>query len=229
MIPITSYDGLCGFLTQDFDYWRHRETLQNLKIRLCAILFARPHMDLASREIFPEIEYFNARLGPRLHVFVAGCIGGLEGEFPDERGVGRTGQWRYSDIAFNQLRKDLESRSSWRYKDGCELLLLNTTFDTRKQEATIDFGSAVRTDLLKAREVGAIHSVAELIGRLSDYCEHSENQNDPAWGFSDSMGGEVIRSSLWHLLISFLPEGLRKDADAARVFVSADFRRGTPA
>jgi hypothetical protein len=226
LIPITSYQRLCDFLTQDFDYWRHsKPNLQNLKVRLCAILFARPHTDLASREIFPEIEYFNERLGPRLHVFVAGCFGGIRGEFPDERPVGRTGDWQYSDVAFNQLRKDLESRSSWHYKDGCELLLLNTTFDSKKQQATIDFGSAVRADLVKARDVGAIQSVAELIGRMSDYCEHSENQNDPAWGFSDSMGGEVIRSSLWHLLVSLLPERLRNDADAARIFVLDDLKK----
>ena len=222
MVPITSYARLCDFLTQDFDYWRHRDRDQ--KIRLCAILFARPHTELASREIFPELEYFDQRLGPRLHVFVAGCTRGRVGEFPDERPVGRTDQWRYSDVAFNQLRVDLESRTRWRYREACELLVLNTTFDRKRAAATVDCGSAVRIDLDKLRALGGIHSVAELIGRMADYCDRSENKNDPAWGFSDSMGGKVVGASLWHLLISFIPEAVRKDAEAAREFVTADLR-----
>src|SRR4051794_23665123 len=107
MVPITSYTTLCDLLTQDFAYWRHQGV--DLKIRLCAMLFARPQSELASREIFPELEYFDHRLGPRLHVFVAGCTR-LPGTFPDERPVGGADQWRYSDAAFDKLRRSFESR-----------------------------------------------------------------------------------------------------------------------
>ena len=224
MLAVTTYDEMCSILTESFDYWRSADD-HNLKVRLCAVLIARPQTDLASREIVPEIEYFNERLGPRLHVFVAGCNRkGSTSTSNDRREIGRTGDWLYSDIDFNRFRADLESRTSWRYNDGVELLLANATRNQQSRRASIDFGTAVRIDLEKAREVGAISSVAELIGRLARYCESSENTTDPTWGFSDSMGGKIARSSIWHLFISLLPERIQNDADGARVFATVDLR-----
>jgi len=187
---------------------------------MCGLLFARPQVPLAEKEIFPEIDYLNARTGPHVHIFVAGCYSKYLPEFSfpnglpfrDERSVGRN--WNYSDFAFDLLRRDLESRTSWKYGDGVELLLTNAMRNQR----------AVQIDLQKARTIGRIQQVAQIIGSMANYCE-SHPGDDPTWGFSDSMGLSIGRSSLWHLLLSFLPEGVRSDADTARLFVTVNLKK----
>jgi hypothetical protein len=221
---------MCEALSSAFDFWRKREP--KLRVRMCGILFARPQTQLANQEIMPEIEYFDERTGCHIHLFVAGCYrsdldrtffpnGRL---FPDGRPVGRTGRWQYSDAAFNVFRKDIEDRTAWRYNDGVELLLFNATYDAAKYAVLADFSTCIRVDLQKARSLGAVQSVAELIGQLARFCESSQS-DDPTWGFSDSVGLRVAGSSLWQVIVGLLPKGLQSGAESARLFVTADLGR----
>jgi hypothetical protein len=194
MIPTVSYAEIIQKLSSDFDYWQRDE--QNLKVTMCGLLFARPQSELASKEIFPELDYFDSRLGPHFHLFTAGCFQRsmpVEG-YPDKRPIGPRDRWLYSDTAFDCLRREIESSTRWRYRDGVELL-------QRTSEA-----------------------IASLIGKLANYCERYSG-DDPTWGFSDQIGTRIAGSALWSLILSFLPEGLRRDASTARLFVTEDLSR----
>jgi hypothetical protein len=224
MIPTISYQQILTKLTMDFDYWRRED--RELKVTMCGFLFARPQNELASKEIFPEIEYFNHRMGPRIHIFTAGCFDKHfpREQFRDRRPVGGEKRWAYSDEAFDSLRREIEEVTAWRYQDGVELLLLNATRNAKTGKASLDFHSAICVDLQKARELKSLDSVAALIGRLANYCEHYQG-DDPTWGFSDQIGIDTARSALWNLFIGLLPEGLRKDAGTARLFVAQDLSK----
>jgi hypothetical protein len=224
MIPTTSYQQILLKLTNDFEYWRRDD--RSLKVTMCGFLFARPHNELASKEIFAEIGYFNHRMGPHIHIFIAGCFDRHlpRHQFRDRRPIGQGKGWEYSDEAFDSLRREIEAFTAWRYRDGVELLLLNAIRNSNTGEASLDFHSAISVDLQKARDLKSLDSVAALIGRLANYCEQYRG-DDPTWGFSDQMGVDTARSALWNLLVGLLPEGLRKDATTARLFVTQDLTK----
>jgi|ERR1039457_557253 hypothetical protein len=224
MIPTISYAEIIQKLSSDFDYWQRDE--QNLKVTMCGLLFARPQSELASKEIFPELDYFDNRLGPHFHLFTAGCFRRsmpVEG-YPDKRPIGPRDRWLYSDTAFDCLRREIESSTRWRYRDGVELLLFNATRNARTGGASLDFHSAIAVDLQRLREQRTSEAIASLIGKLANYCEQYSG-DDPTWGFSDQIGTRIAGSALWSLILSFLPEGLRRDASTARLFVTEDLSR----
>jgi hypothetical protein len=221
MIPTVSYAEIVQKLSSDFDYWKRDE--EKLKVTMCGLLFARPQSELASREIFPELDYFDSRLGPKFHLFTAGCFQRFMpvDNFPDKRSIGPQNKWLYSDAAFDCLRREIESATRWRYRDGVELLLFNATRNVRTGNASLDFHSAIALDLQMLRERRSSEPIATLIGQLANYCE-TYRGNDPTWGFSDRIGTHIAGSALWNLILSLLPEGLRKDASTARLFVTQD-------
>jgi hypothetical protein len=221
MIPTVSYAEIIQKLGSDFDYWRRDE--QNLKVTMCGLLFARPQSELASREIFPELDYFDSRLGPHFHLFTAGCFQRfvpLEC-YPDRRPIGLRDKWFYSDIAFDCLRREIESSTSWQYGDGVELLLFNAMRCAQTGSASLDFHSAIALDLQRLREQRTSESIATLIGQLANYCERYSG-DDPTWGFSDKIGTRIAGSALWNLILSLFPESLRREASTARLFVTQD-------
>jgi hypothetical protein len=225
MIPVYSYADILTKLSNDFDYWRREG--KTLNITMVGLLFARPQIEFAAKEIFPEIEYFNARIGPRLHIFTAGCFYEPPGEkvFSDQRAI--TPHWSYSDTAFDSLRRSIESVTNWRYEDGVELLLMNATRCKTDRHVSLDFHSAIHVDLQKGRELGCLR-VATLMGKLANYCDHYEG-DDPTWGFSDRMGARSVTSGIWNLFVSLLPRTLQQDAETARLFIAQDLTKSHPA
>ena len=223
MIPTVNYTEILAKLSGDNDYWTRDG--RPLRLTMCGLLFARPQTEIASKEVFPELGYFNRRLGRRFHLFTAGCF--LRwiplGRYPDARRL-EVKDWRYSDMAFDELRREIESATSWKYKDGVELLLFNASKSRSSGLVSLDFHSALAIDLQELRRYRASETVASLIGRIANYCDHYDD-DDPAWGFSDEIGTQVGVSALWNLVTCFLPEGLRNDANAARLFVSQDLSK----
>lgn len=223
MIPTIRYAEILRKLADDFDYWRRAEL--NLKVTMCGLLFARPQVELASKEIYPELDYFDSRLGPHFHLFTAGCFTCFApADYPDKRPISSRDKWHYSDIAFDALRREIESCTRWRDSDGVELLLFNATRNNQTGDACLDFHSAIAIDLIRLREQKLSETVASLIGRIATYCEKYRS-DDPTWGFSDQMGTRIAGSSIWNLFLGLLPEGLRKDAASARLFVTQDLSR----
>ncbi len=226
MVPTISYTQLLKALADDAHYWRRGN--RNLNVTMCGLLFARPQSELASKEIFPEVNYFNQRLGARFHLFTAGCFPRRTptSRYPDRREISDQYDWLYSDEAFDSLRREVEGATVWKYNDGVELLLFNATKNRSSGAASLDFHSAVAIDLQEFRRLRPSETVAALIGRLARYCERYEG-NDPTWGFSDEEGLEAGKSGLWNLFVGLLPEGLRNDAGAARLFVTKNLSKRT--
>lgn len=224
MIPTISYKEILSALGNDPSYW-HRQG-KSVSATMCGLLFARPQNELASKEIFPEVDYFNNRLGPRFHLFTAGCFPRFvpTSLYPDRREILLQRDWLYSDAAFDSLRRDIESSTKWRYKDGVELLLFNATKNKKTGVVSLDFHSAIAVDLQELRRVRPSEVIASLIGRLANYCDHYDG-DDPTWGFSDQIGIGVAKSSLWSFVLGLLPEGVRNDAGTARLFVTQDLSK----
>jgi hypothetical protein len=224
MIPTISYDEILSKLSGDDRYWRRDG--QPLKVTMCGLLFARPQNELASKEIYPELDYFDSRLGSRFHLFTAGCFQRFitKDLYPDKRKIPAQRDWLYSDAAFDALRREIESSTAWRYTDGVELLLFNATRDTRTGAASLVFRSAIAVNLQEFRRLRPSETVASLIGRIANYCDQYTG-DDPTWGFSDKIGSGVAGSALWNLFVGLLPEGMRNDAGTARLFVTQDLAR----
>jgi hypothetical protein len=224
MIPTISYEEIISKLGSDHKYWERNG--QNLKVTMCGLLFARRQSDLASKEVFPELDYFDSRLGPRFHLFTAGCFQRFipKERYPDKRQISSQKKWLYSDAAFDSVRREIESSSSWQYKDGVELLLFNATRNKKTGAASLDFHSAIALDLQELRKLRPPEPIASLIGRIANYCDQYSG-DDPTWGFSDKMGFHMAGSALWSLILSLLPEGLRNDAGTARLFVTQNLSK----
>jgi hypothetical protein len=224
MIPTIRYEEILSKLSNDSSYWNRNG--HQLKVTMCGLLFARPQTELASKEIFPELDYFDNRLGPRFHLFTAGCFQRfipIE-QYPDKRSISAVRNWLYSDVAFDSLRREVESFTSWRYKDGVELLLFNATRNRKTGDVSLEFNTAIAVDLLQLQELKPYEPVASLIGRLANYCDQYDG-DDPTWGFSDKIGMHTAGSSLWNLILSLLPECLRNDIGKARQFVTQDLSK----
>lgn len=221
MVPTITYAEILEKLSADFEYWRREG--RELKVTMCGLLFARPQSELAAKEIFPEIDYFNSRLGPHFHLFTAGCFSRFApvSDYPDRRPINTRNDWVYSDAAFDRLRREIEAVTRWRYRDGVELVLFNATRNKETGSASLDFHSAIALDLQKLRAQRSSEPVATLIGRLADYCENYRG-DDPTWGFSDKMGVHTAGSGVWHLILSLLPQSLQADIATARLFVTQD-------
>lgn len=120
MIPTVKYREILAKVSSDNDYWTRDG--RPLRVTMCGLLFARPQAEIACKEVFPELEDFNHRLGRRFHLFTAGCFLRLipPGRYPDARNH-EARDWRYSDMAFDELHREIESATNWIYKDGVEL------------------------------------------------------------------------------------------------------------
>ncbi len=224
MIPTINYQQILNKLSSDDDYWVRKTN--TLHVTMCGLLFARPQSELATKEVFPELGYFNSRLGKRFHLFTAGCFlrGVLPGRYTDALKIESQRDWRYSDTAFDELRREIENLSSWRYKDGVELLLFNASRDRTSRTVSLSFSSAIVVDLQELRRVKASQTVAYLIGCIANYCDIYED-DDPTWGFSDRIGSQIGSSALWSAIVGLLPESLRNDANAAQLFVRRDLSK----
>ncbi len=141
------------------------------------------------------------------------------GRYPDARKIESQRDWRYSDNAFDELRRETEDVTCWRYKDGVELFLFHATRNRKTGSASLDFHSAIAIDLQELRRFRASETTAALIGRIANYCDRYED-DDPTWGFSDKIGSQTGFSALWNVVVGLLPESLRNDANAARLFVT---------
>ena len=49
-----------------------------------------------------------------------------------------------------------------------------------------------------------------------------QDQNDPTWGFSDSIGLKIAGSALYRVVLSLLPKALQESAKHAKYFAVTD-------
>ncbi|MCK0506072.1 hypothetical protein [Aromatoleum anaerobium] len=175
---------------------------------MVGIIFARPNSPLAKSEIIPQLNDWHIRSGDHIDFYFVGYT------YPHpptqdyiEVDIPGSDPWLYSAKSFNALRKEIESRTTWQYGGGCELLLTNARFDSTAKAAYFDFSSAICCQLDAMKTDHAIQSIERFFETVFRFAE-SANDEDPTWGFSDSQGVSAVGSALKHVVLGLLPKGL---------------------
>lgn len=180
-------------------------------VHMVGLLFVRPTSALARTDINPNIPYWHHRSGEHIDFFCAGFPTLWDPtKGPDEQLMAA-----FSAPDFNELRKEIEQRSKWRYSGGMDLILVNAY--CTDVSAELDFSCAIACDLVRMKEDGAIVNVEAFFEQIFQYVEHRASEN-PVWEFSDAAGLRVTRSAIWNLVISLFPKALQKGAKQARYY-----------
>lgn len=191
------------------------------------ILLTRPEHPLFSKEIAPHLNYLHHASGKHIDFFCAGYrkdwLSGVD-PYKDARlvqeisQVGRMSEdWFYSDKAFVELVRDLESASKWKYNGASVLLLLSSKL-LSSGELKIDFSQTIQVTLEDAIDEGAIKNVHRFIQRIISMAQ----ENKRTWDMSDKLGFKSISSSFLNELIEKDPTGVGKAAKKASYFASRD-------
>jgi len=220
VIPAWSYDQVNAALTSACRY-RYKANVEAV-VRMVGLLFAPAEAPLAQEQVLPSLNYFHHRSGNNIDFFCAGYRRYGYGPEYDERPVtDDQPPWILSAREYDSLRREIERRSSWRYSGEVDLLLMNADFGGRREQAALNFKSAVVCDLDKMISDGAINSVRRFFEQIFQFAESASGE-DPTWGFSDRMGIQAGGSALKRLLLSVLPRGLGDDYRRAEHFVIRD-------
>jgi hypothetical protein len=187
-------------------------------IRLTGLLFARPENKLAREEILSSLSYFDERSGDHVNVYCPGYSkSGAGTVIAEVSGV----KWTFSVPRFNEIRKQLESQTKWRYSGGVDLILLNARTGSESDKEVLDFSSVVSVNFEKLKQEKAIDSVQKFFEQIFQYAERC-NGTDPAWGVSDRFGGKLAGSAFKQLILSLLPKPIRKQIEQAFNFAVTD-------
>jgi hypothetical protein len=84
-----------------------------------------------------------------------------------------------------------------------------------------DFSTAININVTKAKDEKAIPQFEAFVESICRFCD-TYRGNDPAWGFSDYMAKQLLRSGLKALVLSLLPKALTADARKAFHFAVED-------
>lgn len=206
MQPAVDYEELTSRLTERFRYRYDGDP--SSRTRMVGIVFARPNSPLAKSEIIPQLNDWHFRSGDHIDFYFTGyayphpVVSGYM-----EVAIAGADSWLYSAESFNALRREVESRTSWQYSGGCELLLTNARFSPTSKTADFDFSSTICCQLDVMKSDQAIHTVEGFFETVFRFAE-SANDEDPTWGFSDSQAIDVAGSALKRVVLGLLLKGL---------------------
>ncbi len=222
MIPAVSFKDVTAAMTERFKSGRYPQGASGF-VRMTGILFAPPTSQLGAKEIVPNLNRFHLHSGQNIDFF---CAGYGMGSAPESWGTDyktlppvQGSTWSYSDGAFDTFRRELQSKCTWRYSGGCDLLLGNAVFAPTKDSSQLQFDQAIDLKLDEMAKIGAIVSVEVFFGRLFQYVEDASGK-DSTWGFSDREGFR----SLKQLVLSLLPKDLNSEMAKAAHFAVRDLR-----
>ena len=190
--------------------------------KIICFLFCQPYHSLSKNEILPNIAYYHFRSANHVNFYFSGYtnngeIGNLDYQFVCELDGEK---WFFSPKAFNDLRIDTEMRTNWKYGGEVELIVTNAIMPG----GDIDFSSCVLCNLDEMKRIGAIPSVPAFFEKIFQYSE-DQNDENPAWEFSDEMGLNSSRSALKSFLLSLLPKGIGSDAERIGHFAIRDISK----
>jgi hypothetical protein len=178
----------------------------NIKNRMIGFLFARPKSSLAKSQIIPNLEYFHHRSGNNIDFFRAGYgkyWEGIRSEIPDQIAVTFESQinWLFSNLKFNEFRREIEKNTSWNYSGSSDLILCNAYLNSN-QDSVINFSQVYCCDLEKMINNQVILSIERYFEGIFNYAENP-NEINPIAGFvsvQDNRGvtniGKVVISGL---------------------------------
>jgi hypothetical protein len=132
--------------------------------RIAGIVFCKARSITGQKEVDPNLGYFGYRSGDHVNFYLAG----YNWERTTESGERI---WYFNNPEFNQVRKEMEACTTWKYSGGTDLILLNARFDAKGQTASVDFGSPEVFVLERLVRTGGIESVQMFFEEIFRYCE----------------------------------------------------------
>lgn len=223
MIEANTYAGIIGHLDKFFKMNFRAESTA----RVIGLLFAPPHSEFADKAIVPRMNWYHVRADYHLFVYCVGYGAYLpKDEFPDLidatkiQGV----TWQYSDIVFDELRKEIQKRTKWKYSGEVDFLLVTAVWDAKRQQTEIDFSQSMVIVPDQAILDKAIKSFSQLFERLCDRLENANRQISTT-RISDLEGLRLLAKEVLDSLIEQLPSLLRSIWKKGLHFKTTDLRR----
>lgn len=209
-------------------------------VRMVCLLFARPEVALAKKEIVPHLPYYNRRSGRSINFY---CAGYGTDKDSDGQELGKVGEsvWFFSDNAFLDTKKYIELDSTWKYSGGTDLIISNAIFESsnrtlmtedgfeeeRLRAVYLDFSTAISLNLERMLADKAITTVPMFFEDIFKFADGFDG-TDPTWSFSDSTGAKLAGSALKQVILNLLPKGVRENASKAFHFAVRDISRRSP-
>jgi len=201
MITVLSYDEIQNKLRNAF----MNRYSPNISKAMVGMLFAPPHAPISQKDIIPSLNYYFHRSGDIFDFFCAGYADKYISDSDHEKiNLGNL-EWGFSNKAFNDVRNEIEKKTSWKYSGEVDLLLATAKFED--EEVAIDYENAIVMDIDRMISDGAIQSVRRLFEEIIRFVEHN-NSDDPLIEYSDYKSVRVIGKSLIESLLIALPKAL---------------------
>jgi len=187
---------------------------------LVGLLFARPSDDFATKNIIPELDYFDSRSGESMDFF---CVGYSKKETPfSSPAIKVKGQqWWFHNDSFNKFRAQIMRESNWKYSGETELLLANAKSSSSK--TFIDYSSAIPCRLEDMQNDKAFKNIKSFFEDIFTYAE--EPGSDPAFDLSDLFGKDILIGAAKAGVLKLLLRSLAPEYYKARHFVLADLSK----
>jgi hypothetical protein len=194
--------------------------------KLVGILFCLPSTRMGKEEILPGLDYFHHRSAFFVDFFCPGY--GAQwptAEYKDGTPVATVSgvSWLFSAEQFNRSRAEFQAVSKWKFSGETDLLLL-VARKTPKATATLDFSTAISCNLEEMIRDQAISSARAFFERIFEFGEKHDG-DDPVYELSDSMGLKQGKGFLQEVILSILPEPVRKLYKSSKHFVIQDISK----
>jgi hypothetical protein len=227
MIPAVTYDAVCEQLMSSFASGRYHSDKIDEQVRMVGLLFAPLRAPLARAEIIPRLNQFHYRSGSHIDFFCAGYGGYIfPGWLPDDA-VEVTDEvpegpkdWTYSEQWFNNFRSEIEDKAGgrWHYSGEVDLILADAVVRPQAAQAHINFQAFLVIDLERAKNDGAIETVAKFFENVFRYAESPKSASAFA-GFATVAGSKALGAALGDWFLSMLPKETGKIWKRGRHFV----------
>jgi hypothetical protein len=188
MLITTSLSGI-----RATEYYKFENGPSDKRARLIGIIFCRPNLPPMKDAIIPSLQYFHFRSGGNTAFYFGGFESDDEWTYGmEERDLPAVGEntfaalpgpdgrrWYFIPRQFNLFRAEVERETQWKYSGGCDMILLNSRYDS--PHCHLDFSTSVllRLDLLN--DIPSMPSVNHLFEKIFQYAE-AQDPNDPTWG-----------------------------------------------
>lgn len=207
---LTDFEELKRLTRLSFQFQQHKEADK----KIVGILFAQPN-SFTQGEILTGIDYFHNRSNEIIDFF---CAGYQPSFFDDSLKVSAIvggESWSFNPKIFNQIRKETEKTTNWKYSGSVELIL----FNAKKSNDTVelDFSDSICIDLLKAKNEGLINSVGELFEEIFRLSETIDPIN-PSKNLSLKLIGQTGEKSLVPILFKLLPKQIQDHSKKIYLF-----------
>ncbi len=214
MNVLTDYNELKRITGFSFQQPENKEITK----RIVGILFAQPN-SFTNDEILSGIDYFNNRSGKTIDFFCAG----YKPSFFDKNlevitNVGGN-KWSFDSKIFNNIRKETESLSKWKYSGNVELVLFNVAQNGKEIE--LDFSDSISIDLLIAKNDKLIDSAGSLFEEIFRLSENLDTSN-PSKSLSLKLIGDTAKKSFIPILMKLLPKQIQNHSKKIYLFRTED-------